>query len=500
LAYGLAVARTAPARYFPRAMVDDASYYLNIARNASAGFGFTFDRQNPTNGFQPLWQWLLVMLARLVPDTDGLVRATWVVESLLLAGAAFLLWHKAREVAGSGPAAVAALLLLRIGWSVAHSGMESALVMLAAAVVLSTLRPRSMLAACGLGLALVLLTFSRLDSGFWVLAALCALALSRRTGEDRVSRWRAVIVAVAVWSVALALYLAYNRTRFGHWMPISGAIKSSFPRPGWYVPSFSIWGREANLFVQSSVLAIGFLVARCTRLADRWHSFWRVEMTAAAAGTLAQQTFAALFMKWAVFGWYFTLSYVFVAWIAAFLVERMVSVLTPGRRIVAWAALALLLIYGTSKDVLVTDRREPERPPWTVTSWQAAGWVSSHLPPNAILAMTDSGNLGFYSGRRVVDLDGIVNSWAYQEALRAGALREFLHREGVDYYAQHAFWNEPRIADGSYETYTFTAYSHLYDRPGGSLTLRRADEIYRSPPYWDGSHRTALVIWRIAKR
>jgi hypothetical protein len=92
-----------------------------------------------------------------------------------------------------------------------------------------------------------------------------------------------------------------------------------------------------------------------------------------------------------------------------------------------------------------------------------------------------------------------VNSWDYQESLRTGALSEFLSREGVKYYAQHAFWNEPRITDGDYDTHTFTAYSHLYDQPGGSLTLRRADEIYRSPPYWDGSHRTALVIWRIAQ-
>ena len=500
LAYGVAVAWTAPARYFPRVMVDDASYYLTIARNAAAGFGFTFDRLNPTNGFQPLWQWLLVLLARLVPGSDGLVRATWIVESLLLVAAALFLWRKVREVSGSGPAAVAAILLLHNGWYLGHSGMESALVMLMAAVVLSARRPDSLLAAGGFGLTLALLTFSRLDSGFWVLASLGALALSGKSDETRRQRLWSAVVAGAVWSIALALYLSYNLARFGHWMPISGVIKSSFPQPGWHVASFSIWGREINLFVQSSLLAAGFLIVRCTRLANRWPLFWRVEMVALAAGTLAQQVFAALFMKWAVFGWHFALSYVFVALMAAFLAERMLSVLGPARRILGWAALGALLIYGTARDVLRTDRREPERRAWTVVSWEAALWVESHLPADAILAMTDSGNMGFYSGRRVVDLDGIVNSWDYQEALRVRGLREFLSREGVVYYAQHAFWNDPRITEGRYDTYTFTAYSHLYDQTGGSLTLRRADEIYRSPPYWDGPHRTALVIWRIPPR
>ena len=58
--------------------VDDSWYYLTIARNASQGYGLTFDRVNPTDGFHPLWlmtltgvQWLtgpvsVELLMRLV--------------------------------------------------------------------------------------------------------------------------------------------------------------------------------------------------------------------------------------------------------------------------------------------------------------------------------------------------------------------------------------------------------------------------------------------------
>ena len=54
---------------------DDAAYYLNIARNYAGGYGWTFDRINPTNGFHPLWEYMLVGICRLLPGTpDSQIR------------------------------------------------------------------------------------------------------------------------------------------------------------------------------------------------------------------------------------------------------------------------------------------------------------------------------------------------------------------------------------------------------------------------------------------
>jgi hypothetical protein len=111
--------------------------------------------------------------------------------------------------------------------------------------------------------------------------------------------------------------------------------------------------------------------------------------------------------------------------------------------------------------------------------------------------MKDAGNMGFYSDRPVVNLDGLVNSFAYQDALRDGRFREFLRKSGVSYLVQHAVWDDPDVNNGEYVAYTFRSYSHLYDRPGGDLQLKRSEEVYRSPFYYDGPHKTALVIWRI---
>ena len=42
---------------------DDSYFYLQIARNISQGFGSTFDGINPTNGYHPLWMWVVTIIA-----------------------------------------------------------------------------------------------------------------------------------------------------------------------------------------------------------------------------------------------------------------------------------------------------------------------------------------------------------------------------------------------------------------------------------------------------
>jgi hypothetical protein len=497
--YGIAIAFVAPARYFPRVMFDDAAYYLRIARNAGAGHGFTFDRLHPTNGFQPLWQWLLVGLAKLVPGSpESLVRAAWCLQSVLFAAAAWILWRRLRAVAGSGAAALGMALLFHNTWYLAHSGMESALLLCVAALVLEAFVRARAGGPSGipLGLAMGALMLSRLDSVFWVGALLLAFVL---LGDaERRGRLRIALVAGTVCAVVVGAYLAFNLNAYGHWMPISGAIKTSFPKPGWYVGDFRIWGRESDLFAQTSLLAAFFLIARATPWARPWHSFWRLEATAAAAGTLAHHLYSALFMKWAVFSWHFTLALLFLALLVPFLVAGMMRRMEPRTHAIGWAAFCLLLFYGAGREIVKKDWREPERQPWTVTSWEAAHWVKANLPPDAVIGMKDAGNLGFYGERRVVDLDGIVNSWEYQEALRAGRFADFLRRAGATHFAQHAFWNQPEMTEGRYDSWVFESFSHLHDLPGGTLTLRRADEVYRSEPYWDGPHRTVMVLWRIS--
>ncbi len=69
--------------WFP---TDDAYYYFKTAQNVSEGFGFTFDKINPTNGFHPLWELIcipvfalarinLILPLRIIIILMGLINA-----------------------------------------------------------------------------------------------------------------------------------------------------------------------------------------------------------------------------------------------------------------------------------------------------------------------------------------------------------------------------------------------------------------------------------------
>ena len=70
---------------------DDACYYLKIASNAAQGLGLTFDGTAPTNGFQPLWLYILVPFIRFLDGSpERIFKLTLVVQVVILAGAAML--------------------------------------------------------------------------------------------------------------------------------------------------------------------------------------------------------------------------------------------------------------------------------------------------------------------------------------------------------------------------------------------------------------------------
>ena len=130
-------------------------------------------------------------------------------------------------------------------------------------------------------------------------------------------------------------------------------------------------------------------------------------------------------------------------------------------------------------------------------SYHAALWAKENTEPNAIFAMKDCGTFGYFSERRVINLDGIINNFEYQEYLKEGKFRKYLKDKNVTYLVRHAFWNNESINTGNYSEYTRTAYSHLYNKEGGTITLKKENEVHRSPFYYDGPYKTVLIIWKI---
>jgi len=84
-------------------LYDDSFYAFKIARNISTGEGISFDGEHATNGFQPLWVFLLVPFYHFAgTDLISPVYAALILAALMTAVTAVLLFFIAiyKRIAG----------------------------------------------------------------------------------------------------------------------------------------------------------------------------------------------------------------------------------------------------------------------------------------------------------------------------------------------------------------------------------------------------------------
>ncbi|TGD83794.1 hypothetical protein BayCH28_28390 [Mycolicibacterium sp. CH28] len=487
---------------------DDASYYFQIGRNYADGKGLTFDGRNPTNGFQPLWQMLIVIMQQSLPfrqQPEQFVRAVLVLQGIILTAALVVFNRTLRLLGNPLLRGLGILLFLTAVYLIMRDGMESALLVALAVMVVyfqarnGQLDRWSRRRCLGFGILLGGVLLARLDSIFWIGGLFAVLVLMTGNGEERLKgiRFRKASWIGFACAAVVIPYLMANYLAFGHLMPISGALKTSFPKMGYYVSEFTLLPDTRLLLALSLILSVACLLWELGPWPRGQDGPLRGPVCAIALGVLLHVGYAVLFMKWAVFSWHFVLERFAVCLLLPYLCAKIALFISPVVQRWAIGAMVTVLACAVPLVVLQRDWHSDLSRSWKMTSYQASQWVKTNLPANAVIAMKDAGNMGFYSDRPVVNLDGLVNSFAYQDALKDGRFREFLRNSGVNYFVQHAIWDDPAANNGDYVAYTVRSYSHLYDRPGGDLQLKRSDEVYRSPTYYDGPHKTELVIWKI---
>jgi hypothetical protein len=119
--------------------------------------------------------------------------------------------------------------------------------------------------------------------------------------------------------------------------------------------------------------------------------------------------------------------------------------------------------------------------------YQAAIWIRDHLPEDSVVAATDAGMVAFVGRRRTVNLDGLINNFAFQDVLRDHRLRDYLARAGVTHVCVLG-----RDRPARYDVWSVTLPARLHGPSAGdTLQLRKRDQLYVSP-----AGRAAIWRWR----
>jgi hypothetical protein len=414
-------------RLFP----DDAFFYMKTARNVGAGLGSTFDGLNPTNGYHPLYLAVLALASLLAPleGWDGLytvaaidiaLSVAWIwiaVRAVQLAGwsngAVGLLLCALTPLALNGDFGMEVNLLLPLAWS---------FVFLACRIAR---RPDTQRGALGAGLVGAAVALTRVDAILFVLCVTAAVVLARRSNHvaQRTHSLRSAVLLAGPALVALALFGALNHATSGHWSTVSGWLKTQS------VFELQVGEIAPHRALSLALAVVGAAVAVARALRDRSPN----ALIAASLGAWVL-LYSAL-LCFAVRGgpetWYFPLPLSIGALVG---IEALRSWFATRGAILRQASVAAGVIAALALGAHEVNRCLA-RGARHDAGIEIAERIRRELPPDAhIFQVDNSGIVGYFCQRALINGDGLINGWEFQEALRTGRLPEYLERNQVEWF------------------------------------------------------------------
>ena len=461
LAAGLALRLTMawlPVRHMvAHTLPDDAFIYFVIARHLAAGLGATFDGITPTNGFHPLWALALTPIFGAMPRGDFPVHLALTLSAIcdtaagLLAG--WVVWRSAAVQIRSHAMMITMALYLFNPRAIVESvnGLETGLAMLTLATCVAAwqVARESLTArrALAFGALAGLTVLARSDLGL-ILAVLGLDLFVRPMFVDtlRCQVFRNGVIAGTAAVVTVAPWFIWSQLRLGTIAQSSGVaipslvaytIQNSDPAMLWDSLLFPI----INVSVRNTIIYPGaaIIVFVASALLNLRHSNSNSNsnyLWLPALGALLIILIHTV-VRWYPRGWYF----VPLAWGTALAVGPAVAAgfaTALGKRLAVWIWIGISVVVIAQ---MIKTINEPG-PKWQADMVAGAEWLAANTSPDETVGAFNAGIYAYYSGRRVINLDGLVD-WCAIEARREKRLLDYFASRGGTLLIDHRdyIWN-----------------------------------------------------------
>ena len=505
--------------------VDDAYYYFEIARNIARGNGSTWDGLHTTNGYHPLWMVMLLPVVFVVRDRVNVlvtVKAVagllWIVAMRSVARIANILNAPTAMWIGALPIVLYSTLFAR---STPFAGVETGLLIpISLTIITVLLQPEHPKTIRNLGWLGAAATLTRLDALTTVLTLSVVVGLHSPTPlrfRERITRTLRVGAPAVVSVISVAVI---NRIWTGELLTVSSrakalgggtsshyALRQYFTQPG-SLPIFVGIG-SVTLLVTLVALYVTHAKVGAAQTSPTSRHLARV------LGVLWLAEFSSTIVfdsqsSWPQWPWYFYNSFIILLLAPGLVLSR----LWPS----AWSlnfdraggkvqprATALLLFAAATIGIgmgWATAPRSNGTENFYTQSAKGAAALDATLPRDAVIAMGDrAGAFGYFVNRPVVQLEGIVNSHEFLDAVERGESNQFLQRAGVTYYAKSAHLEDryPLENDGGPEPEAKQCGWRFEPFFGESDKLRFAvckDDIVYTATSANGEQ---LTVWRLTQ-
>jgi hypothetical protein len=454
-------------------VIDDTYYYLQTAWNTRQLGFVTFDGLHPTNGVQFLWFVIILLLAMLANTKLVLLFATMVV-GFLLNGLCYLLILKIGAILKQPALALflAGLWSLQsLPFRIYSMGMENSLhalvfwcVLWQSIVFMIRVQNRAKPNYWGLTIVLILNVWTRLDSALLsaVLYIFCMamLAFSYKNNRLFLQNHIKTIVGTGLFAgVGLVVQVGAFWMMGDSFLPVSALVKTSGSIRGWSTASADklvevvtlgmpsiLQGRFPPLAlfllgIFGVLLVIGLRKFTSTRPREL-SAFLNLWICLLVGEILYHLYIAISGVEYTLyFIWYRSPSFIF--WIITFsLIALLVSeYIKPVKQLfkaLRWAPIGFSLlsfavaIYLFARSINFTSKLYEAR-------YDAALWIAENSPPDTVYAAWNAGQLGFFSNRTFINLDGVINHVDYYESVLRGStsLTDYISENRVAYIVDY---------------------------------------------------------------
>lgn len=447
---------------------DDAYYYFNVARHISLGMGPTFDGVTVTTGFHPLYTFLLAALHHGLALTDnGLVRSALLINaiSFLLTGwfilvAARRMWGQTAGIWAaifwySNPSAI---LLITTGMEGSlYACLVAAFIACFVPVMAMDSRTNSAWIPYALaGLLGGLCVVARTDALLLIAIAAGMIFISpliSRTAHSllefvRERMWlqgARAFLFLAVALIPFAFWLIYAWYYTGTYLQTSAQMKQIWRQQALagldplHELLFSagilwVWLSKSIIkvpIVKYAALLGGFSGARNGLIATRSnagvvHLLWLLPLLLGIAYSVGFP---------ATWTWYYAPGLVTLTILAAggivMIWQRSLGDRPSNRTtraLILIIVLAAIESYGYLAVKAVRGRNRNQ-----ADMYQVALWMRDNIPSDARMAAWNAGVYSWYSGRTVINLDGLINNEIAPIRKRGETVGGYLLQRDVQY-------------------------------------------------------------------
>jgi hypothetical protein len=493
-------------------IIDDTYYYLQTAWNAKMLGFVTFDGLHATNGVQLLWFVIIFLLALLVQTKAALLFTTLALSFLLIGLCHFSILKIGAVLKQPVLAMFMSSLwaLQSLPFRIYSMGMENSLhalvfwcVIWQSVEFLVRVQNKDKPNFWGLTVVLILNAWTRLDSALLsaVLYTFCMvmLALSYRSNFGLFLQRHSKVIAGSSFLAGFGLIAQLTAFRLmgDSFLPISALVKTSGAGRGSDIEPLDklaeviILGMPSILQARFTTLTLillgasGILLVLIARVAVRDHSdemraflnLWSCLLV----GEIIYYVYVALsgveYTRY--FIWYRSPSFIF--WIITgsqialftFVHTRPVK---PAFNILNWAPVGFsfvifaVAIYMFARSINFTSTLYAAR-------YDAALWIAENSRPDTVFASWNAGQLGFFSNRTFINLDGLINNVDYYERVLHGSvpLADYLVENKVEYIVDYSIYH-------SLPAYPVVHTFPLNDETGRSIHIWQVSPQLSSAP------------------